>query len=448
MSASSPMGRTAILMVALAAGLTAFASEPVSGAPARPATAHRKTAETRERQEALRARHARTRHSARVERSARSVRRRPAARAASYRIARQARPSAHSRIAEERAIGLRHRRAIARDEAGQAAGLRILRERLARETVARLERESAWAEHRRQGDRQGDSSSLLRPAAEVRFAAPAPVPRTEPRESPSQSSAAASIARPGAAPVATLDSATELNAVEAAEPREDGPREDDPRPFADPASLAFVRGSMPAPLRGSLALLERQDERLEADGLEPIENEADLSVRIAHHLLVPIPVSNALIVNAQLPLHHRYCRPWTARFLVDLARAHEAIFHRPIEVNSAVRTVAYQEHLVRINGNAAPAVGGIFSPHEMGATIDIAKKPMSREEIAWMRRCLLALELAGKIDVEEEFEQSCFHITVYRNYLPARTPRPSQSKGPRVQETKGSSERAAEGLGF
>jgi len=24
----------------------------------------------------------------------------------------------------------------------------------------------------------------------------------------------------------------------------------------------------------------------------------------------------------------------------------------------------------------------------------------------------------GKIDVEEEFQQACFHISVYRNYVP------------------------------
>lgn len=206
----------------------------------------------------------------------------------------------------------------------------------------------------------------------------------------------------------------------------------DPKPndLSEPTSLSIARGAMPPPLRGSLALLERQDQRLEADGLERIVDEDDLSARIADHLLVPLPASDALTVNAELPPHHRYCRPWTARFLADLARAHEARFHRPLEVSSAVRTVAYQAHLMRINGNAAPAEGDLFSPHLMGATIDIAKKGMSREEIAWMRIRLLDLELAGKIDVEEEFEQACFHISVYRNYLPAtKGQRPAKRTG-------------------
>ncbi len=184
---------------------------------------------------------------------------------------------------------------------------------------------------------------------------------------------------------------------------------------------------MPPPLRGSLASLERQNDRSEAEGLERIEDEDDLSDRIARRFLVPVPASAALTVNPDLPVHHRYCRPWTARFLADLARAHAAEFHGPVEVSSAVRTVAYQKRLIAINGNAAPAEGDIASPHLTGATIDIAKKGMSRQEIGWMRAWLIPLENAGKIDVEEEFQQACFHITVYKSYAPS-LPAPSVAR--------------------
>ena len=34
----------------------------------------------------------------------------------------------------------------------------------------------------------------------------------------------------------------------------------------------------------------------------------------------------------------------------------------------------------------------------------------------WMRAYLMPLQAAHKIDVEEEFYQACFHITVYRSY--------------------------------
>jgi hypothetical protein len=182
---------------------------------------------------------------------------------------------------------------------------------------------------------------------------------------------------------------------------------------------------MPPPLRGSYESLVRQNEKSEADNLERIEDDDDLSDRIARKMLVPVPASSALAVNGSLPENRRYCRPWTASFLTDLARAHAAVFHGPLEVSSAVRTVAYQKELMKINGNATSAEGDIASPHLTGATIDIAKQGLSRQEIGWMRARLLPLEQAGKIDVEEEFHQSCFHITVYKSYM---TPRPVLKK--------------------
>jgi len=179
-----------------------------------------------------------------------------------------------------------------------------------------------------------------------------------------------------------------------------------------------------APLVGSRESLVRQNERTEADGLTRIEDDAQLNQLRREKALVPVPVSLSLRVNEELPLNRRYCRPWTAKFLADLARAHYARFHRSLQVNSAVRTVEYQRHLMEINGNAAPADGDIASPHLSGAAIDIAKKGLSMTEVAWMRGYLYPLQMAGKLDVEEEFYQSCFHITVYKSYVPApATPR-------------------------
>ena len=179
---------------------------------------------------------------------------------------------------------------------------------------------------------------------------------------------------------------------------------------------------MPPPLKGSLESLERQNERNDAEGLERILDENDLRDRIAEKLLVPLPVSSALTVDPSLPAMHRYCRPWTATFLSDLSRAHAGRFFDPLEVTSAVRPASYQKQLRLVNGNATAAEGDVASPHETGATIDIAKNGMSRAEIAWMRSHLLALELAGKIDVEEEFRQPCFHITVYTSYMQPGAP--------------------------
>lgn len=172
------------------------------------------------------------------------------------------------------------------------------------------------------------------------------------------------------------------------------------------------------PLRGSRASLLRQNVRDTAEGLLRIQDETQLNDMERNRELVPVPTGVALRINPDLPFNRRDCRPWTARFLSDLARVHYSRFGRPLQVNSAVRTVAFQRALMEINGNAAAADGDLASPHLTGAAIDIGKRGLSLSEIAWMRAWLLPLQTAGKIDVEEEFYQSCFHITVYRSYVP------------------------------
>jgi hypothetical protein len=193
------------------------------------------------------------------------------------------------------------------------------------------------------------------------------------------------------------------------------------KPAPLPADLMPVHFSIPPPLRGSHESLVNQNVRAEADGLERILDDADLEDRIAHGSLVPLPVTNILRVNSDLPENRKYCRPWTAKFLTDLSRAHGQMFSgSAIEVTSAVRTVEYQKHLRHINGNAAAADGDVASPHLTGGTIDIGKTGMSAREIGWLRAWLIPLEQAGKIDVEEEFKQSCFHISVYKSYSGAK----------------------------
>ncbi len=171
------------------------------------------------------------------------------------------------------------------------------------------------------------------------------------------------------------------------------------------------------PLRGSHESLLRQNERAERDGLLRVKDDEDLDSLRRLGSLVALPEQAAMHTDGRLPVNRRYCRTWTGRFLADLARVHYQRFHKPLQVNSAVRTIAYQRHLLHINGNAAPAEGDVASPHLTGAAIDIAKKGLTPSEVAWMRAYLLPLEQSGKIDVAEEFQQSCFHISVYRSYL-------------------------------
>lgn len=199
-------------------------------------------------------------------------------------------------------------------------------------------------------------------------------------------------------------------------------------PVATPVVLYNRRGRLiiPPPLRGSHEILVHQNEVADRDGLSRIQNDEDLLDMRDKGLLVALPMSAALEVDSRLPDNRRYCRPWTARFLVNLARAHYARFHTPLQVNSAVRTVEFQEHLIHINGNAAPADGDTASPHLTGQAVDLAKHGLSRTEIAWMRGYLRPMVQEGKIDVEEEFKQACFHVSVYKNYMPpSSTPRRS-----------------------
>ena len=178
---------------------------------------------------------------------------------------------------------------------------------------------------------------------------------------------------------------------------------------------------VPPPLKGSHEILVRQNQVADRDGLDRIQNDEDLLDMRNKRLLVSLPESSVLQIDERLPANRRYCRPWVAQFLATMARAHYAQFHSALQVNSAVRTVEFQQHLMHINGNAAPAEGDTASPHLTGQAIDIAKHGLSLTEIAWLRGYLLPLVQEGKVDVEEEFQQSCFHISVYRKYLPPAT---------------------------
>jgi hypothetical protein len=175
---------------------------------------------------------------------------------------------------------------------------------------------------------------------------------------------------------------------------------------------------MPAPLKGSREILLHQNEIADRDGLTRIQNEDDLDRMRRDGLLVSLPTDPGLQIDLRLPANRRYCRPWTAFFLAQLSREYYARFHTPLFVTSAVRTVEVQQHLLRINGNAAPVDGDTASPHLTGQAIDIAKHGLTLTQIAWLRGYLLPLVQQQKADVEEEFQQACFHISVYPKYGP------------------------------
>jgi Family of unknown function (DUF5715) len=201
-------------------------------------------------------------------------------------------------------------------------------------------------------------------------------------------------------------------------------------------SLYDERGKLvvPPPLYGSHEVLLHQNQMADHEGLTRVHDDADLLDLRRDKKLVALPANETLRIDYRLPANRRFSRPWTADFLVVLARDFYASFHEPLMVDSAVRTVQVQRRLLRTNGNAAPVSGETASPHLTGQAVDIAKGSLTLPEIAWMCTYLAPLIEQGKIDVEEEFQQSCFHISVYRSYLPptpahvnvaaARTPDP------------------------
>ncbi len=202
------------------------------------------------------------------------------------------------------------------------------------------------------------------------------------------------------------------------------PAPKEPRVVAVRAAFADDHKLKPSALslKGSKEVLLHQNEMADREGLDRIQDAQDLHRLRSAGLLVALPASSSLAIDERLPADRRYCRPWTAQFLTALSQAYARRFHVPLQVNSAVRTVEFQERLRAINGNAAPAEGQTASPHLTGQAVDLAKHGLSATQIAWLRGYLLPLVQAGKIDVEEEFQQACFHISVYRKYTSPATP--------------------------
>ncbi len=242
-------------------------------------------------------------------------------------------------------------------------------------------------------------------------------------DDPADSSAAASPQPAPDSPVALTNVGGVLRPVAGAHPLKSIEEEASTPVLLPPLRVASLYDShgrhvVPRPLYGTREILLHQNEMADRDGLNRVRDDADLLDLRREKKLVALPDNETLKVDARLPENRRYSRPWTAAFLAILARDYYTNFHAPLQVDSAVRTVEFQQRLIRTNGNAAPSTGDTASPHLTGQAIDIAKGGLSRTQIAWMRTYLQPLISLGKIDVEEEFQQSCFHISVYKNYLP------------------------------
>lgn len=167
---------------------------------------------------------------------------------------------------------------------------------------------------------------------------------------------------------------------------------------------------------GSHDMLVTENEKLDALELPRIEDEEQLELLEDSGDLVPIDESRSLKVAANLTPDRRYCRPWTRDFAEDFAEAFYAQFHKPIQINSAVRTEEQQKKLRRVNGNAAPEVGDTASTHLTGVTLDFSKRGLTRKEHDWINQYFLPIRNAGMIDPIEERRQPVFHVVVFEGY--------------------------------
>jgi hypothetical protein len=167
------------------------------------------------------------------------------------------------------------------------------------------------------------------------------------------------------------------------------------------------------PSHESLLIQNAEIDRLE---LPRIQDDTELEALKADGSLLPIIPNEALKIEPSLDPSRRYCRPWTLDFVNDLSQAYYNRFHQQIQLNSAVRTVKVQRKLRRHNRNAAPAEGDTASSHLAGVTVDLQRRGMSKEQIAWMEHYLFYMKALGLVEPEEERRHWCFHIMVSGHY--------------------------------
>ena len=158
--------------------------------------------------------------------------------------------------------------------------------------------------------------------------------------------------------------------------------------------------------------LIRQNLCVDQMGLQRFQNQDEVQDAVSRGVLIALPITPGLHVAPSLPLSRRYARPTTVQFLLTLSEAYRLRFGKYLTIDSAVRDADTQRRLRKHNRNAAPVDGETASSHETGATIDIAKKGMSRAQLQWMRAMLSYEVVMNRAIVEEEKHQACFHTMV------------------------------------
>jgi len=168
--------------------------------------------------------------------------------------------------------------------------------------------------------------------------------------------------------------------------------------------------------KGSHEMLVKQNEIIDTLELPRIADDDELIDVIQNEELVELQQTPALRIAANLKETRRYCKPWTRDFVQDFSQAFYNEFKKPIQVNSAVRTVQQQKKLRRRNRNAGPIEGETASTHLTGISLDISKRGLTRAQHKWVEEYFLPLKTLGLIDPIEERRQAVFHVVVFDRY--------------------------------
>ena len=169
-------------------------------------------------------------------------------------------------------------------------------------------------------------------------------------------------------------------------------------------------------LKGSPASQIKQNQVADKYNLVRIEDESHLETMKDAGLLVRIADTPGIRIDTRLDSRFHYVLSFVNAFLADVGRDFKEEFGVEIQLNSAVRTAVHQLKISGRNRNAAAIIGEKRSVHLTGAAIDIAKLPLTREQIHWLRLRLVALEIRNIIEATEEHYQAVFHIMVFPGY--------------------------------
>jgi len=168
--------------------------------------------------------------------------------------------------------------------------------------------------------------------------------------------------------------------------------------------------------KGSHEMLVKQNQIIDDLELPRIADDDELEQVIENQELVPLLENRSLRIASNLTETRRYCKPWTRDFVEDFSHAFYEEFGKPIQVNSAVRTMQQQKKLRRRNRNAGPIDGDTASTHMAGITLDISKRGLTKKQHKWIEDYFLPLKNQGLIDPIEERRQPVFHVVVFDRY--------------------------------